>query len=120
MQPTPTQPLIQTLQPEEGSPNMTFIGIAIGAMMALTIVGLMYYKSKLEKMNTATPAKKIVSPVAQSATPVPFELKGTPTPVPISSTQDLSTQQTVLDGLDMSSIAKDLEATTTESAQFAL
>ncbi len=124
-----TQKPVEVAQPslslhKENAPNYVGIGVIIGFIVALGIVGGMYYKMKLDStanLAKSNPAKIIPQPTAQEViiiTPEPITAKVKVTPAVVQSPEDLVVQQGVLDDTDFSSISADLDKNLADAASF--
>lgn len=106
-------------------------GLVVGIILALFVIGGMYYKSKLQIQNK-NKSLQLVTDLKEKDQQAQDVLKQTAkvtvqpteqpkmTPVTIKNQQDLSTQQALLDSSDMTSITKGLEDNSADSSQFAL
>lgn len=96
----------------------TSLGLLLGSVvMLLIVVGVFYNKSK-----TANPVPKQNETQSKIEQPVGIasddQLQDSVTPIPITTTQDLSTQLSSLDGTDIDSISVGLEQNSADASQF--
>lgn len=128
-----TQPVAPQPEKKEGTAPYVAEGLVVGVILAFMVIGGMYYKSRLQiqiqnknqtvqqgadlkvKDQQIQDALKQIAKVTVQPTVQP-----TVTPIIVKTKQDLTTQQTVLDSTDMTSITKGLEDNIADSSQFAL
>lgn len=122
---------------EESAPYI-LEGLVVGVIIAVAIIGGLYYKSKISsvlKLQTGVQIQnqtkatlqtgelsptqqQILQPTQQTVNSIQTT---TVTPILVKTKQDLTTQQTaLLDNTEMTSITKGLEENTADSSQFAL
>ena len=110
---------------KENTPNYVGVGVIIGFIVALGIVGGLYYKMKLDStanLAKSNPAKIIPQPTLPEViiiTPEPTTPKVKATPAVVQSPKDLVTQQNVLDNTDFTSISSELDKNLADAAGFA-
>ncbi len=99
----------------------TSLGLLLLAVVLLVIVvGVMYYKGK---QAAVAPQRQIQE---QATQPVPTvqqtpqeQLRQSVTPAPVTTKQDLTTQQNALDNTDMTTITTGLDQNSKDASQFA-
>ena len=119
-----------TTPPEEKEVTTPYIveGLVVGIVLAVAIIGGLYYKSQLsasinrqnaqskqlaEEKKQQQQLRQILEK-REGITPIP-----TATPITIRTKEELDTQETVLEDMDMSDITKSLEETASDSSEFA-
>ncbi len=116
--PTSGMPAMQTLH-KSNEPNYMGVGVIAGFIVALAILGGIYYKMKLDL--TTLEQKKVVTLQTPTGIPVPTrEVTPTVTPIVIQSQEDLTTQQNAMDSTDFSSMSGELDKNSSDSADFNL
>lgn len=111
--------------PQKSSPNYTVMGLIVGVIIALAIIGGIYYKNLLESItpqNYLKQGKAAPTPVIQQKTTAEgptITPEPSVTPVTVTSPADLTTQQNALDNTDMSSISSGLDQNAKDAAPFA-
>lgn len=131
--PVNSQPIAPQPEQKEATTPYVVEGLVVGVVIALVIIGGMYFKAKLSSKiqlqnQTAQQVaeKKKQQDLAQQASQQSEKVTPTPSPAPtvtpvsITTKQDLTTQQTALDNSDMTDITKGLEENEADSSQFAL
>ena len=117
-------PLSTQIQREESSPNYVGMGVGIGLIVSLAVVGGIYYKIRLDTLSAAnkqniTSSIKPQAKQAEAPPAIPTSiLQPKISPIKVSTSADLTAQQSTLDTIDMSTISAELDKNVVDASSF--
>jgi len=125
-QPLPPTPAQEQPQ-QEDAPNYTWLGVLIALIVALALVGGVYFKMRSDIL-TAQSKQNVVPTAMPTPTSLPLSFFVEPTsaivkpalsPVVVQSKQDVLSQDAALDSIDLSSVSAELDKNILDATDFA-